>query len=41
MQVFYFRQLPLLSDECSIRVLDVLVECLQDEAIEVREMAAK
>jgi len=41
MQVFYFRQLPLLSDDCSIRVLDVLVECLEDEAIEVREMAAK
>ncbi|KZP00936.1 ARM repeat-containing protein [Calocera viscosa TUFC12733] len=41
MQVFYFRQLPLLSDECSVRVLDVLVECLEDEAIEVREMAAK
>lgn len=41
MQVFYFRQLPLVSEECGVRILEVLVECLRDESIEVREMAAK
>ncbi|CCA68831.1 hypothetical protein PIIN_02692 [Serendipita indica DSM 11827] len=40
LQVFYFRQLPLLSDIKVIRILEVVCACLDDENIAVREMAA-
>jgi proteasome activator subunit 4 len=39
-QVFYFRQLPLIT-ECKVgEILEVLCKCLDDETVEVREMAA-
>ncbi|TFK76829.1 hypothetical protein BDN72DRAFT_890635 [Pluteus cervinus] len=41
-QVFYFRQVPLLLDNDNQinRMLEVLCQCLDDEVVEVREMAA-
>jgi len=39
-QVFYFRQVPLLSDARITEILEVLCKCLDDEVVEVREMAA-
>jgi len=39
-QVFYFRQVPLLSDAKITEILEVLCKCLDDEVVEVREMAA-
>ncbi|CAK5265273.1 unnamed protein product [Mycena citricolor] len=39
-QIFYFRQLPLISDGKLIEMLEVLCQCLDDEVINVREMAA-
>lgn len=41
LQVFYFRNLLNLPDAAVKRVLDVLLECLRDENVEVRETAAK
>ncbi|KDQ20580.1 hypothetical protein BOTBODRAFT_169318 [Botryobasidium botryosum FD-172 SS1] len=40
LQVFYFRNLHMLSDDCISRIKDVLCDCLGDANIEVREMAA-
>ncbi|KAA1468544.1 hypothetical protein DENSPDRAFT_833875 [Dentipellis sp. KUC8613] len=39
-QVFYFRQVPLISDAKITEILEVLCKCLDDEVVEVREMAA-
>ncbi|KAF9014988.1 hypothetical protein BDQ17DRAFT_1418116 [Cyathus striatus] len=39
-QVFYFRQLPLIGEIKIVEMLEVLCRCLDDEIIEVREMAA-
>ncbi|KAI0034951.1 hypothetical protein K488DRAFT_76958 [Vararia minispora EC-137] len=39
-QVFYFRQVPLISDGQTTEILEVLCKCLDDEVVEVREMAA-
>ncbi|KAI0050704.1 hypothetical protein FA95DRAFT_1581074 [Auriscalpium vulgare] len=39
-QVFYFRQVPLLSDAKITEILEVLCKCLDDDVVEVREMAA-
>jgi len=39
-QVFYFRQLPLISDSKIVEILEVICKCLDDEVVEVREMAA-
>lgn len=41
LQVFYFRNLLNLPDTSVQRVMDVLLECLRDENVEVRETAAK
>ncbi|KAF8649879.1 hypothetical protein AX16_005641 [Volvariella volvacea WC 439] len=40
LQVFYFRQIPLISDYKIVQILEVVCSCLDDEVIEVREMAA-
>jgi len=40
LQVFYFRQVPLISETQVLEILEVLCKCLDDEVIEVREMAA-
>ncbi|KAF8887958.1 hypothetical protein CPB84DRAFT_1816581 [Gymnopilus junonius] len=40
LQVFYFRQLPLISEIKIVEMLEVLCRCLDDEIVEVREMAA-
>ncbi|KAJ7462702.1 hypothetical protein B0H11DRAFT_2310714 [Mycena galericulata] len=39
-QVFYFRQLPLIAEVKVIEILEVLCKCLDDEVVDVREMAA-
>ncbi|KAJ7102239.1 hypothetical protein B0H15DRAFT_813790 [Mycena belliarum] len=39
-QVFYFRQLPLIGEGKVIEILEVLCKCLDDEVVDVREMAA-
>ncbi|KAF8203239.1 hypothetical protein BJ912DRAFT_842338 [Pholiota molesta] len=39
-QVFYFRHLPLISEAKLVEMLEVLCRCLDDEIVEVREMAA-
>ncbi|KAF8213398.1 hypothetical protein K438DRAFT_1902498 [Mycena galopus ATCC 62051] len=39
-QVFYFRQLPLISEVKVIEIMEVLCKCLDDEVVDVREMAA-
>ncbi|KAG8953343.1 hypothetical protein FRC04_002753 [Tulasnella sp. 424] len=41
LQVFYFRNLLNLPDTSVQRVMEVLLECLRDENVEVRETAAK
>jgi proteasome activator subunit 4 len=41
LQVFYFRQMPLIRDAKGIELLDAVCHCLDDEVIEVREMAAR
>ncbi|KAG9039991.1 hypothetical protein FRB95_004463 [Tulasnella sp. JGI-2019a] len=41
LQVFYFRNLLNLADTSVKSVLDVLLECIRDENVEVRETAAK
>jgi hypothetical protein len=38
--VFYFRQLPLISEIKIVQMLEVLCQRLDDEVVEVREMAA-
>ncbi|OBZ79723.1 Proteasome activator complex subunit 4 [Grifola frondosa] len=38
-QVFYFRQAPLLSDVKIVEMMEVVCRCLDDEVVEVREMA--
>ncbi|KAF8640852.1 hypothetical protein AX17_000500 [Amanita inopinata Kibby_2008] len=40
LQVFYFRNVPLISDSKVVEILEVLCQCLDDEVVEVREMAA-
>ncbi|EDR15426.1 uncharacterized protein LACBIDRAFT_301740 [Laccaria bicolor S238N-H82] len=40
-QVFYFRQVPLIRDIKIVEILEVLCQCLDDEVVEVREMAAR
>ncbi|KAH9487110.1 Proteasome activator complex subunit 4 [Psilocybe cubensis] len=40
LQVFYFRQLTLISEIKIVEMLEVLCRCLDDEVVEVREMAA-
>ena len=37
--VFYFRQLPLISEAKLLQILEEVSRCLDDENIEVREMA--
>ncbi|KZT06355.1 uncharacterized protein LAESUDRAFT_653878 [Laetiporus sulphureus 93-53] len=39
-QVFYFRQFPLISDVKIVEMIEVVCRCLDDEVVEVREMAA-
>ncbi|KAF9568562.1 hypothetical protein CPC08DRAFT_679680 [Agrocybe pediades] len=39
-QVFYFRHIPLISEIKIVQMLEVLCRCLDDEIVEVREMAA-
>ncbi|KAH8100502.1 hypothetical protein BXZ70DRAFT_1022407 [Cristinia sonorae] len=39
-QVFYFRQGPVISDIKVVEMLEVICRCLDDEVVEVREMAA-
>ncbi|KAK0473258.1 hypothetical protein IW261DRAFT_1553160 [Armillaria novae-zelandiae] len=39
-QVFYFRQVPLISEAKVVEILEVLCQRLDDEVVEVREMAA-
>ncbi|KAG6866832.1 hypothetical protein C0991_008768 [Blastosporella zonata] len=39
-QVFYFRQVPLIAEIKIVEILEVLCSCLDDEVVEVREMAA-
>jgi len=39
-QVYYFRQLPQLSDLKIVHIVEVLCKCLDDEVVEVREKAA-
>lgn len=39
--VFYYRNLTSFSTPCVQRIMDLLLECLFDENVEVREMAAK
>ncbi|KAG6910596.1 hypothetical protein DXG01_009547 [Tephrocybe rancida] len=39
-QVFYFRQVPLIPEIKIVQILEVLCSCLDDEVVEVREMAA-
>jgi proteasome activator subunit 4 len=39
--VFFYRNFLALSPEVISSVMDVLLECLADENVEVREMAAK
>ncbi|CCM01642.1 uncharacterized protein FIBRA_03703 [Fibroporia radiculosa] len=39
-QVFYFRQFPLISNIKIGEMLEVVCRCLDDEVVEVREMAA-
>ncbi|KAG8737973.1 hypothetical protein FRC10_007440 [Ceratobasidium sp. 414] len=41
LQVFYFRNLPSMSDAIITRIVDVLLLCLKDDNVEVRQMAAK
>ncbi|KAE9410746.1 ARM repeat-containing protein [Gymnopus androsaceus JB14] len=40
-QVFYFRQMSLISDIKVVQMLEVLGKCLDDEVVDVREMAAQ
>jgi len=40
LQVFYFRNVPLIEDFKVVEILEVLCQCLDDEVVEVREMAA-
>ena len=39
-QVFYFRQVPLIGEQKMVEIMEVLCKCLDDEVVEVREMAA-
>ncbi|GBE78103.1 hypothetical protein SCP_0109850 [Sparassis crispa] len=39
-QVFYFRQAPLISEIKLVEMVEVVCRCLDDEVVEVREMAA-
>ncbi|CAL1696420.1 unnamed protein product [Somion occarium] len=39
-QVFYFRQGPVISDIKVVEMMEVICRCLDDEVVEVREMAA-
>lgn len=39
--VFYFRNLLSIPPQTMSKLMDVLIDCLKDENIEVREMAAK
>ncbi|EPQ60969.1 hypothetical protein GLOTRDRAFT_135553 [Gloeophyllum trabeum ATCC 11539] len=39
-QVFYFRQMPVISEIKLVEILEVVCKCLDDDVIEVREMAA-
>lgn len=41
LQVIYFRQLPLISEARVLEILDILCKCLDDEVVEVREMAGR
>ncbi|CAE6462385.1 unnamed protein product [Rhizoctonia solani] len=41
LQVFYFRNLPSMTDAIITRIISVLLECLKDDNVEVRQMAAK
>ncbi|EJD55475.1 hypothetical protein AURDEDRAFT_109790 [Auricularia subglabra TFB-10046 SS5] len=40
LQVFYFRQFTLISDEKVSEILEIICGCLDNEIVEVREMAA-
>ncbi|TFK30307.1 hypothetical protein FA15DRAFT_662249 [Coprinopsis marcescibilis] len=40
LQIFYFRQMPLISEFKLVEMLEVLCQRLDDEVVEVREMAA-
>ncbi|KAK7694363.1 hypothetical protein QCA50_001549 [Cerrena zonata] len=39
-QIFYFRQAPVISDIKIVEMMEVVCRCLDDEIVEVREMAA-
>ena len=38
--MFYFRQAPVISDIKIVEMMEVVCRCLDDEIVEVREMAA-
>ncbi|KZW02065.1 hypothetical protein EXIGLDRAFT_736784 [Exidia glandulosa HHB12029] len=40
LQVFYFRQFTMISDEKVSEILEVICGCLDNESVEVRELAA-
>jgi proteasome activator subunit 4 len=40
LQVFYFRQMPLITDTKIVEILEVICQCLDDDVVEVREKAA-
>ncbi|KAF9785996.1 hypothetical protein BJ322DRAFT_1005050 [Thelephora terrestris] len=40
LQVFYFRQVPLISEGKIVEIVEVVCRCLDDEVVEVREKAA-
>ena len=39
--VFFYRNLPSIPQEGVAKVMDILLDCLADENVEVREMASK
>jgi len=40
LQVFYFRQVPLIGEGKIVEIVEVVCRCLDDEVVEVREKAA-
>ncbi|KAH8120571.1 ARM repeat-containing protein [Phellopilus nigrolimitatus] len=40
LQIFYFRQVPLIKEAKVLEILEIICRCLDDENVEVREMAA-
>lgn len=40
LSVYYFRQGPAISEIKVLEIIEVICRCLDDEVVEVREMAA-